>query len=94
MEDETTLQSLPGVSKLIARRLMAERPYTNHSDLLRIRGITPEMLTDWEKSGMQILFPEASKYSSSVLLLVIAFCRAIDKGCCNSTGREISFEHV
>ncbi|MBD3400902.1 MAG: helix-hairpin-helix domain-containing protein [Candidatus Coatesbacteria bacterium] len=42
------LEELPGIGPVLARRIVAGRPYENHTELLAVSGIGPTLLAKLE----------------------------------------------
>ncbi len=60
---EAVLEALPGIGRTLARRIVAERkrrgPFAGPDDLLRVRGVTPELV---ERIGAFVEFGGAREF--------------------------------
>jgi DNA uptake protein ComE-like DNA-binding protein len=47
-DDESEIGKLPGVSFIEARRICMERPFQGMKELLKVRGISRDLIQQWE----------------------------------------------
>ena len=49
--DESVIRELPGVNFIEARRICVERPFEDEAELLKVRGVSRDILQHW-KAGL------------------------------------------
>ena len=71
-DDESEIGKLPGVSFIEARRICMERPFQGMQELLKVRGISRDLIQQWE-AGQPL--PHTLPYSPPSAPLTVSTVR-------------------